>query len=63
MYCLVKPCMAIQGFRLVRTSTFLSSLLSNSYREMQGLLEAISRHAAAIEALKTKMTSTLNPGE
>ncbi len=42
-------------------------LLSYSYMGMQGLLEAVNRHAAAvgmrIEALKTKMTSALNPGE
>ncbi len=38
-----------------------------AHREMQDLLEAVYRHAAAvgmrIEALKIKMTSALNPGE
>ncbi len=42
-------------------------LLSSSYSEMQGLLEAVNRHAAAvgmrINALKTKVMSALIPGE
>ncbi len=41
-------------------------LLSNSYMEMQGLHEAVSRHAAAagmcINASKTKVMSALIPG-
>ncbi len=39
---------------------------SSSYSEMQGLLEAVNRHAAVgmrINALKTKMMSALIPGE
>ncbi len=42
-------------------------ILSSSYSEMQGLLEAVNRHAAAvgmrINASKTKVMSTLIPGE
>ncbi len=42
-------------------------ILSSSYSEMQGLLEAVNRHAAAvgmrINASKTKVMSALNPGE
>ncbi len=42
-------------------------LLSNSYREMQGLLEAVNRHAAAvgihINASKTTVLSALVPDE
>ncbi len=42
-------------------------ILSSSYSEMQGLLEAVNRHAAAvgmrIKASKTKVMSALIPGE
>ncbi len=42
-------------------------LLSSSYSEMQGLLEAVNRHAAAVDmrmkASKTKVMSALIPGE
>ncbi len=42
-------------------------ILSISYSEMHGLLEAVNRHATAvsmrINALKTKVMSTLVPGE
>ncbi len=42
-------------------------LLSSSYSEMQGLLEAVNRHAAAvgmhINPSKTKVMSALIPGE
>ncbi len=42
-------------------------LLSDSYTEMQGMLEAANRHAAAvgmrINASKSKVVSTLVPGE
>ncbi len=42
-------------------------ILSSSYSEMQGLLEAVNRHAAAvgmrIKASKTKMMSARIPGE
>ncbi len=42
-------------------------VLSNSYREMQDLLEAVNRHAAAvgmrIKASKTSVMSELSPGE
>ncbi len=42
-------------------------ILSGSQRELQGLLEAINRHVAAvgmrINASKTKLMSTLIPGE
>ncbi len=42
-------------------------ILSSSYSEMQGLLEAVNRHAAAvgmrIDTSKTKTMSTLIPGE
>ncbi len=42
-------------------------VLSNSYREMQGLLEAVNRHAAAvgmrINGSKTNVMSELSPGE
>ncbi len=42
-------------------------ILSSSYSEMQGLLEAVNRHAAAIgmriNASKTKVMSALIPGE
>ncbi len=42
-------------------------ILSSSYSEMKGLVEAINRHAAAvgmrINASKTKVMSTLIPGE
>ncbi len=42
-------------------------ILSSSYSEMQGLTEAINRHATAvgmrINATKTKMMSALIPGE
>ncbi len=42
-------------------------LLSSSYSEMQGLFEAVNRHAAAIgvriNASKTKVMSALIPGE
>ncbi len=42
-------------------------ILSSSYSEMQGLLEAVNRHAAAISmrinASKTKVMSVLIPGE
>ncbi len=42
-------------------------ILSSSYSEMQGLLEAVNRHAVAvgmrINASKTKVMSALIPGE
>ncbi len=42
-------------------------LLSSSYSEMQGLLEAVYRHGAAvgmhINASKTKVMTALIPGE
>ncbi len=42
-------------------------ILSSSYSEMQGLLEAVNRHAAAvgmrINASKTKAMPALIPGE
>ncbi len=42
-------------------------ILSSSYNEMQGLLEAVNRHAAAagmcINASKTKVMSSLIPAE
>ncbi len=42
-------------------------ILSSSYSEMQGLLEAVNRHAAAvgmrISASTTKVMSALIPGE
>ncbi len=42
-------------------------ILSSSYSEMQGLLEAVNRHAAAVtmrlNASKTKVMSALIPGE
>ncbi len=42
-------------------------ILSSSYTEMQGLLEAVNCHAAAvgmrINASKTKVMSALIPGE
>ncbi len=42
-------------------------ILSSSYSEVQGLLEAVIRHAAAvgmrINASKTQMMSALIPGE
>ncbi len=42
-------------------------ILSSSYSEMQGLLDAFNRHAAAvgmrINASKTKVMSALIPGE
>ncbi len=42
-------------------------ILSSSYSEMQGLLEAVNCHAAAVgmrmNASKTKVMSTLIPGE
>ncbi len=42
-------------------------ILSSSYSEMKGLVEAVNRHAAAvgmrINASKTKVMSTLIPGE
>ncbi len=42
-------------------------ILSSSYSEMQGLLEAVNRHAAAvgmrINASKTEVMSALIPGE
>ncbi len=42
-------------------------ILSSTYSEMQGLLEAVNRHAAAvgmrINASKTKVMSALIPGE
>ncbi len=42
-------------------------ILSSSYSEMQNLLEAVNRHAAAvgmrINASKTKVMSALIPGE
>ncbi len=42
-------------------------ILSSSYSEMQGLLDAVNRHAAAvgmrINASKTKVMSALIPGE
>ncbi len=42
-------------------------ILSSSYSKMQGLLEAVNRHAAAvgmcINASKTKVMSALIPGE
>ncbi len=42
-------------------------ILCSSYREMQGLLEAFDRHAAAvgmsINASKTKVMSAFIPGE
>ncbi len=42
-------------------------ILSSSYSEMQGLLEAVHRHAAAvgmrINASKTKVMSALVPDE
>ncbi len=42
-------------------------ILSRSYREIQGLLEAVNRHAAAVgmrmSALKTKVMSALTPSE
>ncbi len=45
----------------------ISFLLSSSYSEMQGLLEAVNRHAAAvglsINASKTKVMSALTPDE
>ncbi len=44
-----------------------SVIVRSSYREMQGLLEAVNRHAAAvgmrINASKTKVMSALIPGE
>ncbi len=43
------------------------AILSSNYREMQGLLEAVNRFAAAVgmrnNALKTKVMSALIPGE
>ncbi len=42
-------------------------ILSSSYSEMQGLLDAVNRHATAvgmcINASKTKVMSALIPGE
>ncbi len=42
-------------------------ILSRSYSEMQGLIEAVNRHAAAvgmsINAAKTKVMPALIPGE
>ncbi len=42
-------------------------LLSNNYREIQGLFEAANRHVAAVSihnnATKTKVMSALIPGE
>ncbi len=69
---LIKLCKATQGFRLVRTSTLLTSLRPMilrflSCREMQSLLEAVNHHAATvgmhINASKTKVMSALIPGD
>ncbi len=42
-------------------------ILSSSYKEMQDLLEAVNRYVAAvgmrISTSKTKVMSTINPGE
>ncbi len=63
-----------QGFRLEPTSMCPTSpmptasyILISSYSEMQGLLEVVNRHAAAVgmrtNASKTKMMSAFIPGE
>ncbi len=56
---------ALQGFRLVDVSDLAYAddtvILSSSYREVQGLLEAVKHHAAAVgmrlNASKTKVVS------
>ncbi len=66
---LVMPFEASQGFRLVRTTMYTNDivLLSNNYRKMQSLLDAVYRHAATvgkrINASKTKVVSALSRGE
>ncbi len=58
----------VNGFvcRLKEGEVNVSAILSSSYSEMQGLLEAVNHHAAAvgmrINASKTKVMSALIPG-
>ncbi len=56
---------ALQDYPGVHVSDLV--ILSSSYNEMQGLFEAVNRHAAAegmrINASKTKVMSALIPGE
>ncbi len=71
---LVKPCKAYPGVQ-VGTDVHISDptyavgivLLSNSYREMQSLLETVNHRAAAVDvrinASKTKVMTVLIPGE